>query len=105
MNIDLKVVKKDGRLEAFDRDKVIRGVRKACWKRGVNGEQIERLVDDIEMRLLNREGIKVPSGDVGKLILTRLKKIDDVAYLRFASVYLEFEDAHDFYKLVKELVK
>jgi len=103
MNVDLKVVKKDGRLEAFERDKVAKGVRKSCWKRGVSEEQIERLVDDIEMRLLNRKEIEIPSGDIGKLILTRLKKLDDVAYLRFASVYLEMESATDFRDLCDQL--
>lgn len=103
MNIDLKVIKKDGRLESFDRDKMLKGVRKSCWKRRVSEEQIERIVDDIEMRLLNRKEIQIPSGDIGKLILTRLKKIDDVAYLRFASVYLELKSADDFSVLCDEL--
>lgn len=103
MNIDLKVVKKDGKLESFDRDKVAKGVRKACWKRGVGEEQIERLVDGIELRLLNRKEIQIPSSDIGKMILTRLRKIDDVAYLRFASVYLEMKTADDFKKLCDQL--
>lgn len=102
-NLDLKVIKKDGRIECFDREKVVRGVKKACWKRPVAPEAMEELVDDIELKLLNRETTKIPSGDIGKVILSRLKKLDDVAYLRFASVYLDFESANDFAKLITNL--
>ena len=102
-NLDLKVIKKDGRIECFDREKVVRGVKKACWKRPVAPEAMEELVDDIELKLLNRETTKIPSGDIGQMILSRLKKLDDVAYLRFASVYLDFESADDFAKLITNL--
>src|SRR3972149_5304625 len=102
-NLDLKVIKKDGRIECFDREKVVRGVKKACWKRPVAPEAMEGLGGDIELKLLNRETTKIPSGDIGKVILSRLKKLDDVAYLRFASVYLDFESADDFAKLITNL--
>ena len=102
-NLDLKVIKKDGRVEGFDREKVIRGVKKACWKRPVTQEAMENLVDDIELKLLNRATTRIPSGDIGKMILARLKKLDDVAYLRFASVYLDFESATDFAKIINNL--
>lgn len=102
-NLDLKVVKKDGRVEEFDREKVLKGVKKACWKRKVSDEAMLSLVDDIELKLLNRKTTKIPSCDIGKMILSRLKKLDDVAYLRFASVYLEFASASDFAKLITNL--
>ncbi len=102
-NLDLKVVKKSGAVEEFDREKVMRGIKKACWKRPVTDEQMTALVDDIELKLLNRKTTKIPSCDIGKMILSRLKRLDDVAYLRFASVYLEFETAADFAKLITKL--
>lgn len=100
-NLDLKVIKKDGRIEGYLREKVAKGIRKACWKRNVPKEKIDSLLDDIELRLLNRKTTEIRSTDIGKLILTRLKKLDDVAYLRFASVYMEFEAAADFEKLIR----
>ena len=102
-NLDLKVVKKSGGVEEFDREKIMKGIRKACWKRPVTDEQVADLVDDIELKLLNRKTTKIPSCDIGKMILSRLKRLDDIAYLRFASVYLEFENAADFAKLITNL--
>ncbi len=103
VSLDLKVIKKDGRLEDFDREKVLKGIRKACWKRNVTEEQMIDLVDDLELRLLNRRTTKIPSCDIGKLILSRLKKLDDVAYLRFASVYLPVSCAADFSAIINNL--
>ncbi len=100
--VDLKVVKKDGRLEQFDRKKIKAGIWKACEKRDCQEEEVEAIVDEIEMRLLNRKSTQVSSTDIGKLILTRLKKLDQVAYLRFASVFLEFENVEEFKKIIKE---
>jgi len=102
-NIDLKVVKKDGRKEDFTREKIIRGINKACEKRPVEAEQIERLVDDIELRLLNRKSTEISSSDIGRMVLTRLKKLDKVAYLRFASVFLEFGSVEEFRKEIREI--
>lgn len=102
-NLDLKVIKKDGRVEEFDREKIIKGVRKACFKRPVTDEAMINLVDDIELKLINRKTTKIPSCDIGKMILSRLRRLDDVAYLRFASVYLEFASAADFAKLITNL--
>jgi transcriptional repressor NrdR len=102
VNLDLKVLKRDGRVELFDREKLRKGVKKACWKRGVNDDQIEDLIDEVELRLLNRKTVKVPSSSIGKLVMNRLKKIDDVAYLRFASVYLDFDSAVDFKKFLED---
>lgn len=103
VSLDLKVVKKSGALEDFDREKVIRGIKKACWKRPVNEEQVGQVIDDIELKLLNRQTTKIPSCDIGKMVMNRLKKIDDIAYLRYASVYLDFSSADEFSKIINNL--
>lgn len=102
-NIDLKVVKKDGRKEPFDREKVKKGIEKACEKRPVDQDQIDRVIDDIELRLLNRKSTEISSSDIGRMVLTRLKKLDKVAYLRFASVFLEFGSLEEFQNEIKEI--
>ena len=101
--IDLKVVKKDGKVEDFDRLKIKDGIIKACEKGPCSHEEIEGIIDDIEMRLLNRKSTEVSSSDIGRMVLTRLKKLDKVAYLRFASVFLEFESVGEFRKIIKEI--
>lgn len=101
-NIDLKVEKRSGIQEEFSREKLEKGLVKACWKRGVDEETIEKIVDEIEMKLLNRRST-IKSTDIGKLVLGRLKKIDGVAYLRFASVYLDFDNLQDFKEVIKDL--
>jgi transcriptional repressor NrdR len=95
-NMGLKVVKKDGRKEDFCREKVERGVKKSCWKRPVSEEAIVELVDEVEMMLLNRKNTEIPSRDIGKLILNRMKKLDPIAYVRFATVYLDFNSIDEF---------
>jgi len=102
-NIDLKVVKKDGLVEDFDREKLERGIRKACWKRPVADEEIEIVVDEVEMKLLNRKAVQVNSRDIGSLVMTRLKKLDSIAYIRFASVYLDLDSVDDFKELLTDL--
>jgi len=101
--IDLKIIKKDGRIEEFSRDKIKAGIVKACEKRPYNQEEVENIVDDIEMKLLNRKSTQISTSDVGRMTLTRLKKLDKVAYLRFASVFLEFENVDEFKKVIKEI--
>jgi transcriptional repressor NrdR len=101
--IDLKVVKKDGRVEEFNREKIGAGIAKACEKRNCTAEDMESIVDGIEMRLLNRKSTQISSADIGRMVLTRLKKLDSVAYLRFASVFLEFTSAEEFKKIIKEI--
>lgn len=102
-NIDLKVVKKNGNLEDFDREKIKTGIFKACEKRPVNEEEIEKIIEDIEMRLLNRQSTQVSSSDIGRMVLTRLKHLDKVAYLRFASVFLEFKNLTEFRKEISKM--
>lgn len=102
-NIDLKILKRDGRKEEFDRAKLEKGLVKACTKRGVEMEEIEKVIDGIEMKLLNRKSTLIKSTDIGKMVLNRLKKIDAVAYLRFASVYLDFDNIGDFVGIIEKL--
>ena len=100
VNLDLKVIKKDGRLEDYDRDKLIKGVKKACYKRDVQEDAIELLVDEIEMKLLKRKTIRIRSSEIGKMVLNRLRKLDELAYMRFASVYMDFSNANDFRQFI-----
>lgn len=100
--IDLKVIKKDGTKEEFNREKLRSGIHLACEKRGHEQEIIEKLIEDIEMRLLNRKSTEISSSDIGRMVLTRLKKMDKVAYLRFASVFLEFDSINEFKKVISE---
>ncbi len=99
----LLVVKKDGSREQFDREKVRRGVDRACEKRPVSSDLIDELVDQIEREMLKKSSSEVSSRLIGNAILKRLKKIDKVAYVRFASVYLDFNEIDDFVQLVKEI--
>jgi len=97
----LWVVKKDGRREPFDRNKLKRGVLRAVEKRPISMDLVDDLVDRVEREILRKEKEEVSSKLIGKEVLKRLKKIDKVAWLRFASVYLEFEDLEDFARVIK----
>lgn len=96
--IDLVVIKKDGRRESFGRNKVLSGIIKACEKRLIPIDVIERIVDDIERDLRNRDSVEIESKLIGSLVMRKLKSIDKVAYIRFASVYRSFEDVEEFEK-------
>lgn len=96
----LMVMKKDGRREAFDISKIKGGIVKACEKRPVSVETIEGIVEDIEKKVGMEYEKEVPSSVIGELVMTALKELDEVAYVRFASVYRQFRDINDF---VKEL--
>jgi len=98
----LWVVKKDGRREPFDREKVKKGVLRAVEKRPVSMDIVNDLVDQIEREMLKKEKEEVSSKLIGKSVLKKLKRMDKVAWLRFASVYLQFEDLEDFAKAIKE---
>jgi transcriptional repressor NrdR len=98
----LTVVKKDGRREPFQRDKLVRGVKEACEKRPVSAEQITALAGEIEQRLRGN-GEEVPSQKIGEEVMKSLRGLDRVAYIRFASVYKEFKEPEEFEKEVKEL--
>lgn len=101
--VDIKVIKKNGSQEDFDREKLKKGLMKATWKRPVGMEQIEEMIDDIEMVLRNKKSTEVRSWEVGNLVINRLKKIDPLAYLLFASVYRDFQDVDDFVREIKKL--
>lgn len=105
VNIDLKVIKKSGKVEQYNREKLLKGVNKACYKRKVTEEQMENLVDEIETKLLNRKTVEIKSSDIGRMVMSRLKKIDELAYMRFASVYLDFDEAEDFKRFVADSEK
>ena len=99
---DLKVVKRNGAVEDFDRDKLEVGILKACEKRPISREDITRLIDRVEEEARRMEG-EVPTTEVGALVLEGLKRLDGVAYMRFASVYKEFHDVERFAAELKEL--
>lgn len=99
----LLVIKKDGRREPFSREKLREGIIKACQKRPVSMDLIESLVDEIEKELLGKETTEISSKTIGNLALRKLKKIDKVAYLRYASVYLDFDDLSDFEQMIDKL--
>lgn len=97
----LWVIKKDGRREPFDKEKIKRGVLRAIEKRPVSLALVNEVVDEVEREMLKKESEEVSSRMIGKAVLTRLRKIDKVAWLRFASVYLEFSNLDDFEKLIE----
>ncbi|MBX5490644.1 MAG: transcriptional repressor NrdR [Chloroflexi bacterium] len=100
----LLIVKKDGRREEFNRAKLRAGIEKACAKRPVSAETIERLVDEIELELRRREGLEVPNEVVGELVMEKLRALDKVAYIRFASVYRKFSDVSSFEEEIRKLM-
>jgi transcriptional repressor NrdR len=100
---DLVVVKRSGRKVAFDRDKLMRSVEIALRKRNVEPERIERAVTGIVRQLESSGETEIPSDEIGRLVMDALKSIDDVAYVRFASVYKNFREARDFQDLLGEL--
>ncbi|MBI2564623.1 transcriptional repressor NrdR [Candidatus Woesearchaeota archaeon] len=102
---NISVVKKDGRREPFDREKLLRGMLKACEKRPVKREHIEEIVDQIQAHLLKLDQHEIKSKKIGELIMDSLKDLDDVAYVRFASVYRRFKDANQFTNTVNMLQK
>ncbi len=102
---DIYVIKKDGSRQRFDRVKLMHGIQKACEKRPIPIEKLEKLVEGIESDLRKRNETEVDSVAVGKLVMRKLKSIDKVAYIRFASVYLEFEDLGRFGEELDKLQK
>jgi len=98
------VIKRDGRHEEFNRDKILAGIVRACEKRPVDLQVIEDIVDEVEkkVRKMSRE---IQTAEIGEFIMERLHKIDQIAYVRFASVYRQFKDVTDFVEVVKEVVQ
>lgn len=104
-NVNLVVIKKDGRREQFNRDKLKNGIIRSCEKTTVTVPDIERIVTDIERELRGADSIEVESKKIGQLVAARLKKLDKVAYIRFSSVFKRFVDAEDFEKEIKRIIK
>jgi transcriptional repressor NrdR len=103
--IPYMVVKKDGRREKFDRQKVLAGLLKACEKRPVPMGKLEALVNEIEALVAESPDRERPATELGELVMNRLKKLDKVAYVRFASVYMDFKDVREFMDELKDLLK
>ncbi len=102
--IDLKVLKKDGRREEFDREKIRRGIIRACEKRPVSTEQIDSVIAFVEDKARSK-GKEITSETIGQMVSKELKKVDKVAYIRFASVYKDFTEIDDFKKEIREILK
>jgi transcriptional repressor NrdR len=103
--IPYMVVKKDGRRERFDRQKVLAGVLKACEKRPVSMVQLETIADNAELMVQESSEREVPTTKLGEMIMNELKNLDKVAYVRFASVYLDFKDVQEFMSELTDLLK
>lgn len=103
--IDLVIIKKDGSRQNFDRAKLLNGLRKATEKRPVSTDDIERSVDAIERELRRKDNTDIPSKTLGEIVMRKLKVLDKVAYIRFASVYRSFEDVESFKEEIKNLTK
>ncbi len=99
------VIKKDGRREAFDRDKLLAGLKKACEKRPVSVEQVEELVTSIERKVQESGEKEIASNAIGELVMERLPRLDEVAYVRFASVYRSFRDIAEFMDELKDIIE
>ena len=102
--VPVLIVKKDGRREPFDRQKLLRGIMSACQKRPVSLGRLEEAAGDIQAKLMELTDREVPSRDLGELVMDALKQIDSVAYVRFASVYRDFKDLPDFVKALEALM-
>lgn len=103
-DVSLMVIKKDGRREPFDRKKILSGIMKACEKRPISLEKMEEIVASVERAIQKKSDREVSSSRVGELIMEKLKALDDVAYVRFASVYRQFQDVGQFMKELKDIL-
>ena len=101
----IMVVKKDGSIQAFNRDKILSGMVKSCEKRPVSTQDLEKAADNIEYRLVNSLKTEISSIEIGEMVMDELKKLDEVAYVRFASVYRHFSDINTFFEELSELMK
>ena len=103
--IPLIVIKKDNNRETYDRSKIEAGVLRACHKRPIPAKDISALVDKVELEIFNREEREIPSKIIGEMIMNKLKDLDSVAYVRFASVYREFKDVNTFMDELKKILE
>lgn len=103
-DIPLRVIKKDGSRQTFDKSKIMNGVTRACEKRPVTSEQIEKLVNSIETQVYNKSNKEITTLEIGEMVMEGLKELDDVAYVRFASVYRQFKDVNTFIDELQKLI-
>ena len=103
--LPLIVVKKDNNREPYDREKIVAGIVRSCHKRPISMKQINDMVDDIEGQIFNMEEKEIPTTTIGSIVLDKLKDLDEVAYVRFASVYREFKDVNTFMDEIKKILK
>ncbi len=103
--IPLIVIKKDNNRETYDRSKIEAGVLRACHKRPISANQIKQLIDEVETEIFSREEKEIPSRIIGELVMNKLKDLEAVAYVRFASVYREFKDINTFMDELKKVLK
>ena len=102
-SVEITVIKKDSRREPYQREKLAKGIKIACQKRPISSEKIEKIANDIENRIKERKSKDVPAKFIGELVMKKLKSLDKIAYIRFASVYRSFKDIKEFEKEVKAL--
>jgi len=98
------VVKKDGRREKFDRQKVLTGLLKACEKRPISMAKLAEMVDEVEARLMERPDREISTTEIGEMLMAKLRSLDKIAYVRFASVYRDFQDVEAFLNELKNLI-
>ena len=103
-DIPLRVIKKDASRQSFDKSKIMNGVTRACEKRPVTSEQIEKLVNEIEAQVYNTSNKEITTLEIGEMVMEGLKELDDVAYVRFASVYRQFKDVNTFIDELQKLI-
>lgn len=103
--LPLIVVKKDNNREPYDREKIVAGIVRSCHKRPVSIVQINEMVDDIESQIFNMGEKEIPTTTIGSIVMDKLKNVDEVAYVRFASVYREFKDVNTFMDEIKKILK
>ena len=103
--LPLIVVKKDNNREPYDREKIVAGIVRSCHKRPISRKQINDMVDDIEGQIFNMEEKEIPTTTIGSIVMDKLKDLDEVAYVRFASVYREFKDVNTFMDEIKKILK
>lgn len=103
--MEVKVVKKDGVREPFNREKIRSGLAKACWKRPISDAKIDALVSSVEAKIYNEHEAEIDTVTLGDMVMEKLKELDEVAYVRFASVYRRFKDVRDFVDELKPMLK
>lgn len=104
-NVELIVIKKDDRRELFDRNKLFSGIMRACEKRPITKEQVDELIVAIKADIINQGHSEIKSSEIGEFIMVRLRKLDKVAYIRFASVYRDFTDVNEFEEELRKLLR